>query len=691
MSILNAGQPLDEGIPRHRPPLYRILGITCALAAVLIGILGLVGLLFGIPVLTSIVPGLKQIAVSACLGWIILGLVFAFFVYRPLTGIKQDAAIVVVFVTAVVYAIELPLNISGDHFFVEAFLLRTEDAILPISSTPISPLAVILIIASSVALFLLLAGSRVPVYKRQIGNWVGILGSAIALVSFTILLSYLYGNPFLYGTVLIPIAINAALAGLFMGAGFIVTAGPESLPLSYVTGPSIRARLLRMLLPLLIVIIFVQNFLDRTLFTYLPAENTIFVTILLVGFTVITSYIVGKISGVFSKSLEREQLKRRIAEDAERETNEYLTNLFQYANAPIIVWDPQFRITQFNHAFERLTGRTQQEVIGQHLEILFPEKSKNASLELIKKTLEGVRWESVEIPIQHINGESKIALWNSANIVDPRGILISTIAQGQDITDRKAIEHKQKLLIKELEQKNAELERFTYTVSHDLKSPLITIKGFAGLIEDDVHKGDPVQLEKDILRIITAADTMQVLLADLLKLSQVGRIVGPPEKVGFDTLVHDAVNLLAIPLAERGVAVEIAPDLPEVNVDRTRIREVLVNLIENAIKFLGDRQNPVIRIGMEMKGETPVFFVQDNGIGIEQPYLERIFNLFEKLDVNSQGAGMGLTIVRRIIEFHGGKIWAESEGAGKGTTFRFTLPASGDRSTDNNNNSKIKE
>ncbi|MCX6684125.1 MAG: ATP-binding protein [Methanoregula sp.] len=111
------------------------------------------------------------------------------------------------------------------------------------------------------------------------------------------------------------------------------------------------------------------------------------------------------------------------------------------------------------------------------------------------------------------------------------------------------------------------------------------------------------------------------------------------------------------------------------NVDHSRIREVMVNLIENALKFLGDQPDPILRIGMDMKEETPVFFVQDNGIGIDPRYLERIFNLFERLDASTPGTGVGLTIVRRIIEIHGGRIWAESEGPGKGTTFRFTLPA----------------
>jgi signal transduction histidine kinase len=251
-----------------------------------------------------------------------------------------------------------------------------------------------------------------------------------------------------------------------------------------------------------------------------------------------------------------------------------------------------------------------------------------------------------------------------------------------DITDRKQAEDLRERLIRELEQKNTELERFTYTVSHDLKSPLITIKGFAGLLEDDTLRKDPVQLKKDVQRIISAADTMQQLLSDVLELSRIGRVVSLPEKIPFGTIAKEAVDLLAGPLAGRGVWIEVAPGLPVVSVDRVRIREVMVNLIENAIKFMGSQQNPVIRVGVETDGTTPVFFVQDNGIGIDPRYLERIFNLFERLDTSTLGTGIGLTIVRRIIETHGGKIWAESEGVGKGTTFRFTLPGVPDKRDD---------
>jgi signal transduction histidine kinase len=299
----------------------------------------------------------------------------------------------------------------------------------------------------------------------------------------------------------------------------------------------------------------------------------------------------------------------------------------------------------------------------------------------IRKVLEESHSRAGSIPAKTKEDEKEIL--QEYNEVLFRKLERKVIQLEAEIAVRKAAEQQREAVIKELEQKNTELAQFTYTVSHELRAPLITIQGFSGLIEEDVARGgDSTELKSHVHRITTAVDTLEALLSDILKLSRAGRIVNIPEPVGFGTIVNEAVDSLSRPLAERGVRVEIAPDFPVVIVDHTRIRGVLINLIENAIKFLGAQKDPVILIGVDTSGITPVFFVKDNGIGIDSKYLERIFNLFEKLDGTAQGTGVGLAIVKRIIEAHGGRIWAESEGVGKGTTFRFTLPCVPDKNKD---------
>lgn len=249
-------------------------------------------------------------------------------------------------------------------------------------------------------------------------------------------------------------------------------------------------------------------------------------------------------------------------------------------------------------------------------------------------------------------------------------------ATSVDIGDRKQMESEQARLIRELETKNAELERFTYTVSHDLKSPLITIRGFLGFLERDTMANNKARIAADVQRITEATEKMQRLLNDVLSLSRIGRVVNPPENAAFGAIAAEAVERVAGQIRQRSVYVKIADGLPVVRVDRERVIEVVQNLLDNAVKFMGDQWNPTIQVGMRGTDHNsfPILFVEDNGIGIDPVFHEQVFGLFNKLDPSSEGTGIGLAIVKRVIETHGGRIWVESEGKGKGAKFLFTLP-----------------
>jgi signal transduction histidine kinase len=224
----------------------------------------------------------------------------------------------------------------------------------------------------------------------------------------------------------------------------------------------------------------------------------------------------------------------------------------------------------------------------------------------------------------------------------------------------------------ELENRNAELERFTYTVSHDLKAPLITIRGFVGFLEGHARKGDFDALRMDLERIQAATSRMYRLLDELLALSRVGRVVNPPEPVAIAELAREAIALVRGRLAP-AARVDVADDLPVVMADRARLLEVMQNLIDNAARFSARRDEPLIDVGRRRDGDQEVIFVRDNGIGVDPRYHERVFGLFDKLDADGEGTGVGLALARRIVELHGGRIWVESEGEGHGATFCFTL------------------
>lgn len=237
-----------------------------------------------------------------------------------------------------------------------------------------------------------------------------------------------------------------------------------------------------------------------------------------------------------------------------------------------------------------------------------------------------------------------------------------------DISERKEKE-------REIEKKNIELERFTYTVSHDLKSPLVTIKTFLGYLEEDLKLSDISRVQQDLGFMHNAADKMSRLLAELLELSRVGRLHNTPQVVPFGELAREAVNLDAGRISSRGVAVEISDSPLLLCGDRSRLVEIWQNLVENACKFMGGQEHPRIEIGVEDNGLEPQFFVRDNGIGIDPRFHAKVFGLFEKLEANAEGTGLGLALVKRIVELYDGSIRIESAGEGQGTAVIFTLPA----------------
>ncbi len=256
---------------------------------------------------------------------------------------------------------------------------------------------------------------------------------------------------------------------------------------------------------------------------------------------------------------------------------------------------------------------------------------------------------------------------------DEHGRPLRMIGAITDITARREAEAERERLIADLEAKNTELERFTYTVSHDLKSPLVTIGAYAGLLEKHVRDGDMERFTGDVARIQRAGERMRRLLDELLELSRIGRVVSPPEDVSLRDLAHEAAALVKGRLSERSVDIRIAEELPMVRGDRVRLLEVMLNLIDNAAKFVSAGQDPRIEVGVSAGQPAPSFLVRDNGIGIDPQHQERVFGLFDKLDSGSEGTGVGLALVRRIVEAHGGRVWIESAGRGQGTTFHVSL------------------
>jgi PAS domain S-box-containing protein len=382
------------------------------------------------------------------------------------------------------------------------------------------------------------------------------------------------------------------------------------------------------------------------------------------------------------KELNKEVIICRKVEEGLRESNRYTRELIEVSLDPLVTISSDGRITDVNCATEKLTGYSRDRLIGTCFSEYFtdPRKADQGYLKVLR---EG-HIHDYPLEIRHRGGTVTHVVYNGSVYHDSKGDIAGVFAAARDITERRKVEEelrknekRLKDLLAEVAAKSEELDSFVYRVSHDLKTPIVTIDGFVGaLIEDfgDVLLEDG---ERYLGYISDAARKMEILINDLLALSRIGRLSRRKTKFPFARLIEDAVKALKPQINARGIVVNIQKDLPVIYGEKMRLARVVDNLLTNAIKYVGKNNfSPRIDIGVEEQDSQKAFFVRDNGIGIEKKDFEKIFQAFQRLPSAKkevgEGTGVGLTIVKRIIEHHGGKIWLISE-LGKGTTFYFTL------------------
>jgi PAS domain S-box-containing protein len=376
-----------------------------------------------------------------------------------------------------------------------------------------------------------------------------------------------------------------------------------------------------------------------------------------------------ELAGANANLQQQIAVRERIEKVLEGERN-LLRTLIDSLPDYVYAKDAEGRFTVANVGVARQAGcSSSNEVIGKSDFDLFPHElaaKYRAEEQEILRSGQGLH--SYEGPTVDASKKEKNR-WVSTTKMPLRndlGEITGFVGLGHDITERKRVEQA-------LQERNDELARFAYTVSHDLKSPLVTIRAFLGYLEQDTASQDTEAIKKDRQYIHTAVDKMTRLLEELLDLARIGHKMNPPEEVPLQVVVKDALDMVAGGIIQRGVEVVVTKEPIILCGDRTRLVEVFQNLVDNATKFMGDQQTPRVEIGVETAGDERVFFVRDNGIGIDPRYQPKLFGLFEKFDPGTKGTGIGLALVKRIVEVHGGKIWVESAGVGKGTTFHFTL------------------
>ena len=359
---------------------------------------------------------------------------------------------------------------------------------------------------------------------------------------------------------------------------------------------------------------------------------------------------------------ERARLQEEI-----RESRDFMDTIFKTSVDMVATTDERGIITFVNRAMERIAGYKEEDLIGRHVSEFY-DRGRERAKDIMGTLTTGRPLEDYRMSFLSKRGREIPTSFSGASLKDSQGRVIGALGFLRDISRRVKAEE-------ELQKKNKELENFVYIVSHDLKSPIVSMQGFSSMLLNEYHEKLGAEGKRYIERIRANASRMEVLISDLLALSRVGRVVGAFKDVSSLEIANRVCKSLESRMEESGTEVFIGDNLPTIRCDGERIYQVFENLLVNAVKFTGGAEKPKIEIGHEEREGFHRFHVRDNGIGIDPEYHRKIFEIFHRLNEieDNEGTGIGLVIVERIISNHGGKVWVESE-KGKGATFYFTLP-----------------
>jgi PAS domain S-box-containing protein len=343
-------------------------------------------------------------------------------------------------------------------------------------------------------------------------------------------------------------------------------------------------------------------------------------------------------------------------------------------DSAIFMLDPDGIVTSWNTGAETIKGYSRDEIVGKYFSIFYPPKDRargTPEQHLIVAAREG-RFEEEGMRVRRDGS----AFW--ANVVisavrDRNDTLVGFVKATRDLTEQRKLEERARAATQALERVNAELEGFTYSVSHDLRAPIRQIEGFAKILEEHLGKNIDAQVKHYLRRIQDGSQQMGRLVDDLLHLAQLGRQQAEPKLTSLDAIIDDVLTNLRGEILERGIKCRVDA-LSMVVCDAGLMKVVFTNLVSNAVKYTRNQETPVIEIGQTIKRGQRVIYVRDNGVGFDMKYADKLFGVFQRLHRSEdfEGTGVGLAIVSRIIHRHKGTIWAEA-APNHGATFFFTL------------------
>ena len=636
---------------------------------ILISLLAITGWLCNIRVLSSIYYAFIPMAPISALVFIPFGLFFVLGEDRFKRGYGKTFTVFIAILSLYCGLQFIEYFLRVDLTF-DSFLFPSVEKLKNFPLNQMSPYTGLLFFLSGITILLKLKGGN----SDSVLNIVAGIGLIILFAAFAACLGYLFGTPFLYSGNITPLAATTSLAFFCLGCALIALANEKTFLITHFIGQTANARILRAILPIVVLGILVEGFLDVTLVRHFEINSALLVALLTLFMVMITIVIVIRITRVVFKQANNAEIERKLTEE---ELLKFKLGI-ERSDEVIFMTDIDGNIVYVNPSFEKIYGYKKEEVLGKNPRTLKKGILSDSFYSELGDTLSWKRTVSMEFINKTKEGEL-LNIEQSVNpILDESKKLLGYLAVQHNITQRKQAELRLLDYSEKLKISNDTKDKLFSIIAHDLKSPFNSILGFSQVLIADYDVYNHEEKKHFIRKIEDSAKKAFTLVENLLIWSstQTGGITANPIEIDLSDIIRKQADFIANLAEAKGVKIKC--DLPPGAIayaDKDMVKTVLLNLMNNAIKFTPKEGKITITI-QDLDDKTQVS-ITNTGLGISQDHLEKLFkaHLSESTlgTLGEKGTGLGLIICKEFVEKNGGNIRAESE-QGKGSKFCFTLP-----------------
>jgi PAS domain S-box-containing protein len=666
---------------RSKEILDRIT-IICTVLTIIICTIILASWLFNLVDITRSNTIYKPMSPSSALSFIVLGCALLVYYYTPVDHTARKLAKVGVGLVLASDLIILVDYITGYGFDIEKFILSQPEIVNNVIIGRMSPIAAVYFVISSLALLLLLFSQEGKKQAKSIAAYLAFVSFYIGIIVF---IGYLYETPLFYGATTIPTSLSTAISFIFLSVALLTCTGMEYPPLRLFIGDSVRARLMRSFIPVIIAYILLKGILKIVLLAY--SDEIIESTIMVIFFFIVGGLITSRIAQTVGGDVDRQELiQRERAACALRESELKFRTIFETVPEGLgLARLKDGMLINFNNGLSHMFGYSKDEVVGktdQELNFWVDPDDRKKMIEQLQSR--GFVY-GMEVKYRKKNGEIFTGAYSAAKLMinnEPHLIISTT-----DISQRKVAETERVKLIEKEHEARAEAEAarkldrmksiFIASTSHELRTPLNSVIGFSSILIEG-YSGQLNPEQKEQLEIVhTSGKHLLTLINDILDISQIeaGNIKVEICEFKLGPIVDQAVSMLRVSLSEKKLDMKVNVQDIVMKSDRKRLFQCIVNLLSNAIKYT---EKGSVEITVKVINNNAIIMVIDTGIGIETEDIPKLFDPFVRLQTpltyKTSGTGLGLYLVKKLAkDFLGGDVEVKSE-FGKGSTFTMRVP-----------------